>query len=149
MFNNWLSREKEVMMWACANFHGVSSPPKADFTLPQWLGRGAQHSLWEWSSGGLHSELPDSRIRSFVLFVEFLSHVCLGIPAVLTLPAFWLCLVCLNLPAQTPETPLRVRKTPQCSVVKNVCSRLILNLPYFYSALMSSEEPLDKINSMH
>ena len=99
--------------------------------------------------GGLHSELPDSRIRSFVLFVEFLSHVCLGIPAVLTLPAFWLCLVCLNLPAQTPETPLRVRKTPQCSVVKNVCSRLILNLPYFYSALMSSEEPLDKINSMH
>ena len=98
---------------------------------------------------GLSSGLPDSRMKSFVLFIELLSHSYLDIPAGLTLSTLWLCLVCLNLPAQPPETLLWIKKTPQCSAANNVCSGSILILLCFYSALMSLEEPLGKVNFVH
>lgn len=119
------------------------------------LGAARAHSRTPlpWGAGlrGLRSGLPESRTKSFFLFIKRLAYSCLDSPAGLTLPTLGWRLGCLNLPAQTPQTRLWVQRTPGRPVFVSPVGlkcvfwvALTLLVLCFYSTLLASEEPLCK-----
>lgn len=93
-------------------------------------------------------------MKSFVIFLEFLSYSCLGIPLGWLCQPFgyahsvWIC------PLSRLRLHLGSRELPSALclsflLAKNVCSGLLLILLCFYSAVMSLEELLCKISFMH